>query len=264
MSKVNHNRVRQLNEADAERFLEVRTQGFGNRSQAACGAIDLSERECSSMHVLGEGRGLILTPQKRTKLEEAGYPKAFLDKISGIDGRITLERRARWLGDQLSGTEVVRENRFSALRELREIRDISDLPKEAFLKVLGDEDYIIRDQAVSVLVLMGPSIVPDLIFILERSTNAQARESAAEILGQMGDKTVEAIPVVLSLLDPGREPELWVRIKAARALRQMVPYCLMDDPHFDLKPIIAALDKMAKNDPISNCQREAQNTLTYL
>ncbi|MBI5299276.1 MAG: HEAT repeat domain-containing protein [Deltaproteobacteria bacterium] len=262
MSTVSR-KVRQLNKADAERFLEARTQGFGNRSKAACDAVILSERECKPTLVLGEGTGLVVTPQEREQLEREGYPKEFLDGIVGVDGMAALERRARWLGEQLF-VRSNRDDRFSAMRELSELSDISDLPKEAFLKILGDEDYIVSAKAIAALAHIGPRVVPDLILILQQSPNARVREATVEVLGEIGDKTAMVIPIVLSLLDPAREPELWVRIKAARALRQMVPYCLMDNSEFDLKPVMTALDKMARNDPVSSCQREAQNTLAYL
>ena len=109
--------------------------------------------------------------------------------------------------------ELIPNSRLDLLSEMEQRYEEKD--KEYFVKLLHDEDFVIRCRAVCILVDMGgEDVVPYISNILKNDSNELVRHEAAFSLGQMclrsGIKPLE---------DATRnDPSLFVRHEAAVAL----------------------------------------------
>ena len=109
--------------------------------------------------------------------------------------------------------ELIPTGRLALLSEMEERYENKD--KEYFVKLLNNEDFVIRCRAVCILVDMGgEDVVPHISTVLKNDGNELVRHEAAFSLGQMclrsGIKPLE---------DATRnDPSLFVRHEAAVAL----------------------------------------------
>ncbi len=109
--------------------------------------------------------------------------------------------------------ELIPNGRLELLSEMEERYEKKD--KEYFVKLLNNEDFVIRCRAVCILVDMGgEDVVPYIATVLKKDPNELVRHEAAFSLGQMclrrGIKPLENATK--------NDPSLFVRHEAAVAL----------------------------------------------
>lgn len=107
------------------------------------------------------------------------------------------------------------------------------------MKLFGHDDLAVRLQAMRAVGKIGEpakSAIPVLIAALEKDETARVRERAAEVLGEFGPASVEAIPALTKAL---KDEDHKVRRDAVRSLGQIGPPAksaltdvkkLIDDP----------------------------------
>jgi HEAT repeat protein len=99
----------------------------------------------------------------------------------------------------------------------RAIFDFNVAPAEYSLKPLSR--WTEQEAAADALGRIGPAAVPELIAAL-RSTDAEARLQATQVLARMGSDAKEAVPDLIRLLD---DPDERIRKAATRTLGRIGP-----------------------------------------
>ncbi|MEM2160471.1 MAG: HEAT repeat domain-containing protein [Candidatus Nitrosotenuis sp.] len=109
--------------------------------------------------------------------------------------------------------DVIPEKRLALLAEMEEKYEKKDV--DYFVKLLDNEDYVIRTRATCILVdFGGEDKIPYIAKVLKHDENELVRHEAAFSLGQMGYRSA-----IQHLEDAtANDPSMFVRHEAAIAL----------------------------------------------
>lgn len=159
--------------------------------------------------------------------------------------------------------DLIPEKRLGLLSEMEERYEKKD--KDYFVKLLENEDFVIRCRAVCILVDMGgEDVVPYISNVLKKDPNELVRHEAAFSLGQMclrsGIKPLE---------DATRnDPSLFVRHEAAVALgvigsqeaRETLQKALLDSSEQVRDSAVVALSNLKFMESLCKNERFAKLT----
>lgn len=168
-----------------------------------------------------------------------------------------------WMYDQYSRVTSRRKNNLHRIGYSKTFVDAltgGELSLKILVGSLGHENFIVRQKVISGLVKMGPKAVPSLIEVLGQNQNSEARESAAEALGEMRFAFV-AIPALVKALN---DSDGWVRAKAALSLGVLVDKAKLRGVPVNIPAIIARLNAMAEWDAEPFARKAARESLAMI
>ncbi len=125
--------------------------------------------------------------------------------------------------------------RLQALRTLQKIQGNPKLVLPAVIRLMGDKNQIIRQEASAVFLRTGEDGIPQLVQLFKANKSPEIRMAAVQTLAQFGPAAKEAIPELISALEDSNPVIRWT---SARALGNIGP---------EAKKALPALEKLTEH-----------------
>ncbi len=197
-------------------FVSVLVVGIVSRNQAAryFGAISLSPSQSHPM---------VMKMVRDIERPDFPFEKSYAKMHERLQPALAMKLpvRSREIAiATISKLMDMREMQLHAGLEAIRLEDTDFVP--ALGHALSDEDPSVREEAVRLLIKLGPRaapVAPDVIKLLGNS-DSWSKTKAALILGKIGPQASNAVPVLVPML---KEENQQVRLKAAVALGRIGP-----------------------------------------